>query len=126
MTLNIFFQTFHEDNDVQENLEVFISLVLKKYGKQLYLSKNNNNYKRIELIHSILPNTKFIIPFRSPLQHANSLLSQHQHFCKLQKQNKFILQYMNYLGHFEFGNNHKCWYSSTNFSDEFSLNYSDH
>ena len=40
---DVFFQTFHEDNDVQENLEVFISLVLKKYGKQLYLSKNNNN-----------------------------------------------------------------------------------
>ena len=30
---------------------------------------------------------------------------------------------MNYLGHFEFGYNHKCWYSSTNFSDKFSLNY---
>lgn len=119
---DVFFQTFDND-EIQENFKTFISLVLKKYDKKFYLSKNNNNYKRIELIRSIFPQAKFIISFRSPLQHANSLLSQHRHFCILHNQEKFILQYMNYLGHFEFGLNHKYWNSPKNFQDEFSLNY---
>jgi hypothetical protein len=119
---DVFFQTFNKD-EIQKNLKTFISLVLKKYDKKFYLSKNNNNYKRIKLIQSIFPLAKFIVPFRNPLQHANSLLFQHRHFCKLQKQEKFILQYMNYLGHFEFGLNHRHWNLPKNFSDEFSLNY---
>ena len=119
---DIFFQTF-SNQEIQENLKTFISLILKKYDKKFYLSKNNNNYKRIELIQSIFPRSKFVVPFRNPLQQANSLLSQHQHFCRLQKKDKFILQYMNYLGHFEFGLNHRYWNSPKNFSDKLSLNY---
>jgi len=118
----VFFQTF-ENDEIEENLKTLISLVLKKYDKKLYLSKNNNNYKRFKLIQSIFPQAKFVVPFRNPLQHANSLLFQHRHFCKLQKQEKFILQYMNYLGHFEFGLNHKYWNSPKDFPDKFSLNY---
>ena len=119
---DVFFETF-DDYEIKENLKTFISLVLKKYNKEFYLSKNNNNYKRIELIQSILPQTQFLVPFRNPLQQANSLLFQHRHFCKLQEREKFILRYMNYLGHFEFGLNHKNWNSPKNFSDQFSLNY---
>jgi hypothetical protein len=51
------------------------------------------------------------------------LLSQHKHFCAIHKEDQFALQYMNYLGHFEFGLNHKSWNSPVKFADPVSLNY---
>ena len=89
----------------------------------LYLSKNNLNYKRINLINSILPKSIFLIPIREPLQHAFSLLNQHLRFNELQKKDKFILRYMNYLGHNEFGLNHKSWHQPINFHDQNKINY---
>ena len=119
---DVLFQTFTNE-ELKENLNIFVSLVLGKYAKNRYLSKNNNNYKRIELINSVFPNATIIIPYRDPLQHAYSLLKQHKHFFELQKKDKFILKYMNFLGHHEFGLNHKSWYSPKKFEDPFSLNY---
>jgi hypothetical protein len=40
---------------------------------------------------------------RDPLQHAYSLMKQHQKFEKEQTEDPFILEYMNWLGHHEFG-----------------------
>ena len=48
----VFFKTYNEQ-DCLNNLGIFVSLVLKKYKKNKYLSKNNNNYKRIHLINSV-------------------------------------------------------------------------
>ena len=118
----IFFKTFLQDQSSKE-LETFISLVLKKYQKNRYLSKNNLNYQRIELINSVFPNARFLIPFREPLQHAYSLLKQHRSFCKLQKQDSFVLEYMNHLGHHEFGLSHKPWNPPGQYTDPFTLNY---
>ena len=92
----IFFKTFQE-TEIKKNLNIYVSLILKKYEKNLYLSKNNNILDKINLIKSIYRNSCFIIPFRDPLQHAYSLLLQHKNFTKLQKKNNFILDYMNYL-----------------------------
>jgi hypothetical protein len=50
------------------------------------------------------------VPFRSPLTHAASLLNQHRNFSKIQSHSKFSLDYMNWLGHFEFGLNQKPFY----------------
>lgn len=72
-----------------------------------YLSKNNNNILRLDYLKKSFPSAKIIIPFREPLQHALSLLNQHTHFSGIQKENKFSLDYMNWLGHFEFGLNQK-------------------
>ena len=102
---------------------IFVSLVLKKYKKNKYLSKNNNNYKRIHLINSVFPYSIILIPYRDPLQQAYSLLNQHRHFCDLQKKEKFILDYMNYLGHREFGLNYQSWNLPLDYSDAFSINY---
>ena len=87
------------------------------------MSKNNNNFKRIDLISKIFPNSIFLIPFREPLQHAFSLLKMHNHFVELQEQNKFILKYMNYLGHFEFGIGHKSWTTPKYFINKKDINY---
>ena len=96
----IFFN--YDDDFIENELVNYIQLILLSEKKDQYLSKNNLNFKRIDLIKSILPNSKFIIPIREPLQHAYSLLNQHLHFIRLQKKDDFIKRYMNYLGHNEF------------------------
>ena len=73
-------EIFFDNNEVfiKDELAKYIQLILLDNNKDKYLSKNNLNYKRITLIKSILPNSIFLIPIREPLQHANSLLNQHQ------------------------------------------------
>ena len=72
-----------------------------------YISKNNANISRLEAIKEIYPDAIFLAPLRSPIEHANSLLNQHLIFLDLQQKTPFVLEYMNDLGHFEFGANHK-------------------
>tara|TARA_Y100000591_G_C21815945_1_gene690722 strand:+ start:775 stop:1740 length:966 start_codon:yes stop_codon:yes gene_type:complete len=115
---------FNNDEDfIKNELLNFLQLVLLSDNKVKYLSKNNLNYKRIKLINSILPNSIFLIPIREPLQHAYSLLNQHLHFSQLQKDNDFIRRYMNYLGHNEFGLDHKQWNNSINYQDRNKIDY---
>ena len=68
-------------------------------------------------------NSIFLIPIREPLQHASSLLNQHLRFCQLQKGNDFIKRYMGYLGHFEFGLNHKPWNAPLDHKDTNTIDY---
>lgn len=115
---------FNKDKEfIKNELLNYIQLILLNENNVKYLSKNNLNYKRIDLIQSILPNSVFLIPIREPLQHANSLLKQHLHFCRLQQQDDFIRRYMNYLGHHEFGLNHKSWNNPIHFNEQSDINY---
>ena len=118
----IFFSTFTEKL-IEDELVNFISLVLMKKKNKRYLSKNNLNYKRIDLIQKILPNSFFLITYRDPLQHAFSLYNQNLNFIEIQKKDDFARRYMNYLGHQEFGNNHKPWNKSNLYYDVNTLNY---
>jgi len=118
----VFLSTFNED-EILENYEIFVNLICLKYEKRRYLSKNNNNYKRIKLINKIFNNSIFLLPFRNPLQQANSLFFQNKNFSNLQSKNKFITSYMNYLGHNEFGFNHKYWHKPEIFLDQNDINY---
>ena len=113
----------NEEQFVKKELLNYIKLILTSRNKFKYLSKNNLNYSRIDLIRSIFPNAIFIIPIREPLQHAYSLLTQHLNFISLQKKNDFIRRYMNYLGHNEFGLNHRPWNNFINFKDFNNINY---
>lgn len=72
-----------------------------------YLSKNNNNILRLGTLHRAFPNALLLIPFRDPLQHAHSLLRQHLRFSELQAKDEFVLSYMSWLGHHEFGLDHR-------------------
>lgn len=118
----IFFQLLDKDQ-VEEELVNYVSLILLKYKKEQYLSKNNFNYQRVDLIKKAFPNSIFLIPFRDPLQQSYSLLKQHINFTKLQNNDTFILKYMNYLGHTEFGKNHKPWNSPQLFKNTLNINY---
>lgn len=103
----VFWTTFNEsDEDTHEKFRTYLQLVNKKYQKDRYLSKNNQNIRRLELISNIFPGSKILIPFRNPIQHAYSLLSQHGRFIKESKQDKFISNYMKWIGHTEFGPNY--------------------
>ena len=117
-----FLQMNHEDENFKE-YKNYIYLVLKKYKKKRYLSKNNNNFKRLKKIENLFPNAITFILFRNPIEQSNSLLCQNNNFLKLNKQIKFSARYMKYIGHNEFGINHKPWFDPTSNRLTSDINY---
>jgi len=100
----VFWKTFDEyDESIKDKFCNYVRLINQKYKKKRYLSKNNQNIRRIELISSIFPNSKILIPFRNPIQQSYSLLSQHLQFIESAKNDKFVSDYMRWIGHTEFG-----------------------
>ncbi|MFW5870127.1 MAG: sulfotransferase [Candidatus Sumerlaeota bacterium] len=85
----------------------YIGVLLKSRGEENghYLSKNNNNIVRLPALVDAFPNSLFLAPFRKPLQHAWSLLNQHRRFEV--PDDKFTSGYMRWLGHHEFGADHR-------------------
>lgn len=103
----VFWMTFNEsDNDVQEKFKYYTQIINKKYQKNRYLSKNNQNIRRLDLISETFTKSYILIPFRNPLQQAYSLLSQHKRFINNSKKDRFISKYMRWIGHTEFGPNY--------------------
>ena len=103
----VFWMIFSEDEkDTMEKFKNYVQLINHKYQKRRYLSKNNQNIRRPELISKIFPNSKILIPFRNPIQHSYSLLTQHKRFIEDSKKDKFISNYMKWIGHTEFGPNY--------------------
>jgi len=104
----VFWKTFaHEENEeLEEKLRIYISNIVHNYKKERYLSKNNQNIKRVEMISSIFNQSKILVPFRTPIQHAYSLLTQHKKFIEDSKKDEFISKYMKWIGHTEFGPNY--------------------
>ena len=78
----VFWKTFENSEDSKKKFERFINLVTYKYKRKRYLSKNNQNIRRVKYLSSIFPNSKILIPFRDPLQQATSLLLQHNRFIE--------------------------------------------
>ena len=100
----------HEPSgDIIQKYICYVNAILAAHSprRELYLSKNNNNILRLGAIHQAFPNALILIPFREPLQHALSLLLQHRRFSELQKKSGFTLSYMSWLGHHEFGLDHR-------------------
>ena len=84
----------------------FINHFLITNNRNIYITKNNNHILRLpQIIES--GKFKIFITFREPLTHAASLKKQDLIHSNLQKKDNFVLDYMNYLGHFEFGLNKK-------------------
>jgi hypothetical protein len=75
--------------------------------RQRYLSKNNNNVLRLQAIARAFPNASILVPFRDPVQQADSLRRQHLRFCESQRADAFARSYMDWLGHHEFGLGHR-------------------
>jgi len=96
-------------SELIEKYRKYVSTILYRYGKNRYLSKNNNNILRIGSIVEAFPNSFILVPFRKPLQQSASLLNQHLKLLELQQRDPFIERYMNWLGHHEFGKGHKSF-----------------
>lgn len=103
------------DEDVVRNYVRYVNAILAAHEPRLprYLSKNNNNILRLGAIREAFPNALILIPFREPLQHAHSLMRQHVRFSEMQRQREFMLSYMTWLGHHEFGMDHRPFRFST-------------
>lgn len=103
----VFWMTFDMNKkETNEKFKNYVQLINHKYKKKRYLSKNNQNIRRLKLITKTFPHSKILIPFRNPIQQAHSLLSQHKRFIEYSKKDKFISNYMSWIGHTEFGLNY--------------------
>tara|TARA_B100000900_G_scaffold281861_2_gene241137 strand:+ start:689 stop:2563 length:1875 start_codon:yes stop_codon:yes gene_type:complete len=72
-------------------------------GSRIYLAKNNNAILRLPSLVEHNTDLAVFILVRRPLQHACSLMTQHQQFSAKQEGDPFIKEYMDWLGHHEFG-----------------------
>lgn len=68
-----------------------------------YVSKNNANIARLELLQVLFPECRIVIPIRDPRSQVRSLRRQHESFIAIHARDHFGLRYMEWLGHFEFG-----------------------
>ena len=94
--------------DRDEEFEEFFhnhmrKIIALRSGGQRYISKNNANIARMDLLYRIFPASTILIPVRNPVSHSKSLLRQHLHFSNAHAEDEFGLQYMEWLGHYEFG-----------------------
>ena len=121
----VFWKTFTEDDkETEEKFKNYVQLINHKYHKKRYLSKNNQNVRRLLLISKIFPNSKILIPFRKPIHQAYSLLSQHQKFILDSKNDSFISYYMKWIGHTEFGPNYIPVHNKNLcFKDDLNINH---
>lgn len=115
------------DEDVYKSYLTYQNLIHDENSDTNYLAKNNNMILRYKSLRSFNKQFKALVIFRSPLNHAESLLKQHLHFSNLQKEDPFTLEYMNWLGHHEFGLNQKYFdfgfYNDWNQYEKSSINY---
>ncbi|MBN1256433.1 MAG: sulfotransferase [Planctomycetes bacterium] len=115
--------------ETTDKFRAYIAAILKSSAKPeifRYLSKNNNNILRLPSLCAAFPNAIIIIPFRNPLQQANSQLLQHRLFIAKHEEDPFSNNYMTWLAHHEFGSTHKRFRFSENsltFTDPGTLNY---
>jgi len=68
-----------------------------------YLSKNNLNIARLAAPPPPLQEGTFLIPFRDPVQQAASMHRQHERFLEIHEKDDFVREYMEAIGHHEFG-----------------------
>jgi hypothetical protein len=68
-----------------------------------YLSKNNLNIARLAAPPEPLRRGTILIPFRDPVQQAASMLRQHERFLEIHEEDDFVREYMEAIGHHEFG-----------------------
>lgn len=103
---------WHGD-DLNSDADVFFQrhfrklVLLRCNGRGRYLSKNNGNIARLDLLPRMFPDAKIIVPLRDPLEHAASLLRQHRNFLEQHHRDPFVQRYMRDVGHYEFGALHR-------------------
>lgn len=105
------------DNEVLINFRQYVGLILKRYNRTRYLSKNNNSILRLPSLCRTFPEATILVPIRHPATQAASLLHQHQHFLEVHKASEFSRKYMTWLVHHEFGADHRRFNFAASSSD---------
>jgi hypothetical protein len=102
-------QTLEEYAISEEDYKTYLSYqaCIRNRNDRVYLAKNNNFLLRYFSVRQYNPDFLMIVLFRHPLYHAASLLEKHRSYLQMQESDPFVLEYMNWLGHHEFGENHK-------------------
>lgn len=120
------------NREILEQFRQFVTQVVSSSDnpkQQRYLSKNNNNILRLGSIRKAFPDALIIVPFRDPVQQSISLLQQHTQFCSMHKRDSFSREYMEWLGHHEFGGTHRpfqfgeCWHVTAIPDEPENINY---
>lgn len=121
----VFWSTFENNKTMIEDKFIsFVGSILKINNKKKYLSKNNQNIRRLRLIRKIFPKSYIFVTFRQPLQQCYSLVNQHIRFIEEAKKDKFIGKYMELIGHREFGPDyHPLFNSHLKYKDPFDINH---
>ena len=88
---------------VESHVRKVIAVRSEDSGRQRYVSKNNLNIARLAAPPPLLRAGTILIPFRKPLQQAASMHRQHQRFLDLHEEDDFVREYMEAIGHHEFG-----------------------
>ena len=102
----------------KETLEAYGNFLNKHalfQSKKNIVIKNNNNHIRLLTLSDYFKESIFIVLFRNPINQAASLLKTHKRLCDLQKKDSYILDYMNIIGHREFGLN-QTYFEYDNYS----------
>ncbi|MHA2287344.1 MAG: sulfotransferase [Promethearchaeota archaeon] len=73
-----------------------------------YLAKNNYNITRLEYIHNLFPDVKFLLIVRNPVNHIASLIKQTKLFTKIEEKYPLLIDWHRITGHSEFGFNQLC------------------
>ncbi len=77
----------------------------KNRSASRYLSKNNANIARIDVLSELFPDCTIVVPVRDPVDQILSLHRQHLRFLKAHGEDEFAEEYMRDIGHLEFGCN---------------------
>lgn len=121
-TLNKYYLT---EKDHSEYLNY--QRIIRNSNQNIYLAKNNNFAIRYDSLRKYNKDFVVVFMYRDPLIHAASLFEKHKEFTNLQNEDPFVLEYMNWLGHHEFGNNQKPFQFNENkvkyIEDKSSINY---
>lgn len=73
-----------------------------------YLTKNNYNITRLEYLHQLFPNVKFLLIVRNPVNQIASLIKQTKLFIEMEENYHFLIDWHRLTGHSEFGHYQKC------------------
>jgi Sulfotransferase family len=109
----IFWRNIGDHNPENDAIKYFsdyiASIASSSLKRTRYISKNNNNISRLSLFTKICQhlNGIVLVPIRNPIKVADSSRRMHLKFLALQEEDNFVLDYMNLLGHQEFGRGHQ-------------------
>ena len=82
-------------------------VALRADGRGRYLSKNNANIARLDLLRAMFPEAEILVPMRAPMAQAWSLRTQHLRFLDRHRADPFARRYMADIAHDEFGALHR-------------------